>query len=335
MNHQANRREFLRQSFAFSALAGKLGSLPVLAAEPSADARHLLMVGDWGWEGDLTGQTATARQMARYTLEHALKPEAMLMLGDSWYGAMPGGVDDVRWKTQFEQMYPEAVFACPAYSVMGNHDYQRIPATVTKTEMELAYAKRAGTRWTQPSLWYTFDFPQKAPLIRFIALDSNVYDERLQHDGNFTLSRQQQAEQLRWLEAELARPRQTPFTVVMGHHPIFSNGPHGDHKVLIEEWEPLLRRHNVSLYLAGHDHDLQHLEFEGHPTSFVCSGAGGADLYDLKIAEEQRGPFAEKVYGFSHLEATPDKLTVRHITADGKLVHTFSKTSNGIVRVGA
>jgi hypothetical protein len=40
----------------------------------------------------------------------------------------------------------------------------------------------------------------------------------------------------------------------------------------------LWRRHNADLYLSGHDQDLQHLEFKGHPTSFVISGGGGAEL---------------------------------------------------------
>jgi 3',5'-cyclic AMP phosphodiesterase CpdA len=121
--------------------------------------------------------------------------------------------------------------------------------------------------------------------------------------------------------------------VVLGHHPIFSNGPHGDHKVLVAEWEPLLREHKAHLYLAGHDHDLQHLEFEDHPTSFVSSGAGGADLYNLKIAESARGPFADKVYGFTHLEVAPKQLTLRHIDADGKVLHAFSKSVNGTTKL--
>ena len=333
MNPVADRRQFLRQSFAFSALALGTRSLGALAPAPNAKANHMLVFGDWGYERDTAGQTATAQQMVKYAREHRLKTEALVMLGDSWYGAMPGGVDDPRWKTQFEDMYPRSSFDCPAYSIMGNHDYQRIPANVTKTEMELAYAKRPGTRWTQPALWYTFQFPTKNPVITFIALDSNVHGAHKVDAENFTLTPEQQAEQLRWFEAELNKPRTTPFTVVIGHHPIFSNGPHGDHKTLIAEWEPLLHKHNVSLYMAGHDHDLQHLEFEGHPTSFVCSGAGGADLYDLKIPEAQRGPYAEKVYGFSHMEVTPEKLTLRHIAADGKLVHAFSKTANGILTI--
>jgi tartrate-resistant acid phosphatase type 5 len=328
-----DRRTFLRQSFAFSALAVGARSLPALAASPDSKAKHLLLLGDWGWEDDLTGQTATAQQMVKYAQSHKLKTEALFMLGDSWYGPMPGGIHDPRWKTQFEDMYPRSAFDCPIYSIMGNHDYQHMPPAVTKTEMELAYAKQPGTRWNQPALWYSFQFPQKNPLVTVIALDSNVPNGPIK-GANFTLTLDQQAEQLKWFAAELAKPRTTPFVVVMGHHPIFSNGPHGDHKILIAEWEPLLRQHKVDFYLAGHDHDLQHLEFEGHPTSFVCSGAGGADLYDLKITESQRGPYAEKVYGFSHMELASDRITIRHIAADGRIVHAFSKTSNGVVTVG-
>ena len=333
MNSSINRRQFLRQSFAFSALATGMGSLPAMAWAPDAKAKNLLLVGDWGWEGDTTGQAQTAAQMVKYAKDHSLKTEALFMLGDSWYGPMPGGIKDPRWKTQFEDMYPKSAFGCPAYSIMGNHDYQHMPADVTKTEMELEYAKQPGTRWTQPALWYSFEFPRKNPLMKVIALDSNVPMGHKVSTVDFTLTEAQHAEQLQWFEAELEKPRTTPFLVVMGHHPVFSNGPHGDHKILIADWEPLLRKHKVDLYLAGHDHDLQHLEFEGHPTSFVCSGAGGADLYDLKIPEAQRGPFAEKVYGFSHMEIAPDHITIRHIAADGRVVHGFTKGADGSVKI--
>jgi tartrate-resistant acid phosphatase type 5 len=323
-----NRREFLRQSFAFSALA-TVGAHNLLAAPPDPAATHILMFGDWGYEEDFTGQRSVAASMTKYAQANKLRTDAIFMLGDSWYGALPGGPDDVRFKTQFEEMYPASVFPGPAYSIMGNHDYQHIPAGVSKREAELAYAKRGHTRWTQPALWYTFDLPQ----MKVIALDSNVPTGHKPDAVNFTLTPEEEAQQLAWFAAELDKPTSAPFTVVMGHHPVFSNGPHGDHKTLIADWEPLLRKHKVAAYLAGHDHDLQHLEFEDHPTSFVCSGAGGADLYNLKITQDQRGPYAKKVYGFTHLEATGSKLTFRHIDADGNTLHSFSKERSGKVSV--
>ena len=67
-------------------------------------------------------------------------------------------------------------------------------------------------------------------------------------NGFYVMSAKAQAAQLEWFAAEIAKPTSSPFTIVMGHHPIFSNGKHGDHAVLIKEWEPLLRKHKAHLY---------------------------------------------------------------------------------------
>lgn len=329
-----DRRQFLRQSFAFSAAAALTPSSLFAAGKTQPGADHILMLGDWGRDTEDRAQHVVAQGMIDYTRTHAISPEALLMLGDNWYDALPGGVDSPRWTTSFEEMYPKSVFNCPAYAIPGNHDYQRMPES--KVAAELAYAKRGNTRWTMPSLWYRFTFPQTNPKITFIALDSNVHHEDGKpetHDYNFTLTAEQQAEQLAWLKSELKKPLTTPFLVVMAHHPVFSNGPHGDHKVLIRDWDPLLREHNVHLYLGGHDHDLQHLEFEGHPTSFFLSGGGGADLYVLRPEEAARGPYAQKVHGFSHLEVTDRLLTLRHLGADGGLLHSFTKTPQGHITI--
>jgi tartrate-resistant acid phosphatase type 5 len=330
------RRRFLRQSCAFSALAA-FGSFSVRADSPDSDpgAAHLLMLGDWGDDGP-SAQAIVASAMDQYTKQHALVVQALLLLGDNWYGDLDGGVQSPRWQSQFEKMYPADVFACPAYAIGGNHDYQRWPDSKVAAELEYARVGRTSmgpTRWTMPSLWYRFDFPLINPLITFLALDSNMpFTDGSSNSGrDFTLTPRQQTEQLSWLEAELGRSRTTPFLAVMAHHPVYSDGPHGDHKVLIRDWDPLFRRHNVDLYLAGHDHDLQHLEFEGHPTSFFLSGGGGADLYDLRTDPKERGPFGQKVHGFSHLSVTDEQMTLRHIDSDGRTLHGFTKTPRGKV----
>jgi tartrate-resistant acid phosphatase type 5 len=326
VNEMLSRRRFLRQSFAFSALAG-MGALPSSAAPGAArrGSSNLLMIGDWGDE-DPGAQTRVATGMQRYVHAQGLKTDALLMLGDNWYGPLPGGVKDARWQTQFEEMYPKSVFNCPAYAIPGNHDYQRMP--MSKLDAELEYARQGGTRWTMPARWYSFEFPANKPLMKVIALDSNM-PHPVKPDGpDFTLTEAERVEQLAWLTAELKKRRTTPFLVVMGHHPVFSNGPHGDTAMLVQDWESLFREHKVHLYLAGHDHDMQHLEFEGHPTSFALSGGGGSDLYKLKIEQAQRGPYAERIYGFSHLEVSPEKLTLRHLDENGRVIHGFTKTQD-------
>jgi len=185
------------------------------------------------------------------------------------------------------------------------------------------------------SRWYTFDFPKQNPLIHVIVLDSNMPrpDGVWQHGHDFTLKPEEQAEQLVWFERELKKPRTTPFLAVLAHHPVYSNGPHGDHPVLVREWDPLFRKYKVDLYMAGHDHDLQHLEFEGHPTTHFLSGGGGADLYVLKVDGLDRGPYAQEVHGFSHLSVTRSALELRHLDADGRFLYGISKTPSGKVSV--
>ncbi len=329
-----SRRRFLRQTFAFSALAA-LGSVSGIAALQGSDpsAGDLLMIGDWGYDRNHAAQAAVARGMRQYVSHQPLNTQALLFLGDNWYGELAGGAQSPRWQTQFEAMYPAEAFDCPAYAILGNHDYQNWPGN--KVDAELEYARTVKTRWTMPARWYSFEFPRHSPLITVLALDSNMPfpDGSSSRGRDFTLTPQQQAEQLTWLETELKRPRTTPYLVVMGHHPVYSDGPHGDHPVLIRDWDPLFRRYKVDLYLAGHDHDLQHLEFEGHPTSFFLSGGGGADLYDLKVDPSKRGPYAQKVYGFSHLSVTPQQMTLRHLDSNGRVLYAFTRTSEGKVQI--
>jgi 3',5'-cyclic AMP phosphodiesterase CpdA len=334
-----SRRRFLRQSIAFSALAA-LGSVPRIAgATPfHRESANILMVGDWGADDDHTAQFGVAIGMRQYAHQQALRTEALLLLGDNWYGELAGGVHSSRWQTQFEEMYPSDIFDCPAYAILGNHDYQKWPESKVDAELEYVRIGRIAhkhTRWTMPARWYRFEFPVQNPLITFIALDSNMpfKDGTSEKGRDFTLTPQQQAEQLEWLEGELKRPRTTPYLVVMGHHPVYSDGPHGDHPVLVRDWDPLFQKYKVDVYLAGHDHDLQHLEFEGHPTSHFLSGGGGADLYNLKIESSERGPFAQKVYGFSHLSVSPQQLTLRHLDSDGRVLHAFTKTPEGKISI--
>ena len=90
------RRQFLRSTFAFSALAAT-GSLSKAFPLPSAAAHHTLIFGDWGREDDTTGQRSVANGMAQYARRNHLKVDSLFMLGDSWYGKLDGGIDSPRW----------------------------------------------------------------------------------------------------------------------------------------------------------------------------------------------------------------------------------------------
>lgn len=338
-----SRRQLLRQVFAYSAAAALAHRAPVLSAPPPAEeGLHFLMLGDFGnakkyrlvKEGAKPSakdgnpdapsmQSQVAVAMQGYVKSRGVTPEGLFMLGDNFYGTMEGGVASPRWKEGFEDMYPADVFPGPCWAMLGNHDYDE--ENFHKVAAELSYADaNPKTRWKMPAKWYRVDYPTVNPVVTCLILDSNY------HNHLAYLTEDEKKKQQAWMESELNKPR-APWTLAFGHHPLYSNGPHGDSAELIAAWGPLFQKYGVAAYFCGHDHDLQHLEFEGVSTSFIVSGGGGASITKLK--KPDRRIYSESTYGFSHLTIAKDKLVLRHIDPTQKQLHAFSRTLAGTVEI--
>lgn len=353
MTEPTTRRRFLHQTFAFSAAAVLAGcggeqSVPVTTTAPVTTPApvappvtpsapptvvNLLAVGDWGSQSNITAQTRVAAAMQSYVAANKVSTDAVLMLGDNFYGPLTGGASSTRWKTQFEDMYPASVFNCPFYGMLGNHDYQVEP--VDKAAAELAYAAQGTSRWKMPARYYSIALPANDPIVTIVVLDTNRPNEPAQppppDSTYFTPTATDVTAQQEWLQKTLSQAPPTAFRMIAAHHPVYSNGAHGDNNTLIGSVDPLLRKHAPHVYLAGHDHDMQHLEFAGHPTSFVLSGGGGAELAALRDRLVAQGPYAREVHGFTHLQVTATLTTVRMIDDAGNLLHAFQKTPDGTV----
>ena len=325
-----SRRRALKTLFCSSAALALNLQPRGLQAELGKDALHFLAIGDFGTGA--TDQKVVAKGMQEFVSKNSLKTEGLLLVGDNFYGATKGGftVDSTRWQTGIEEMYPKSVFPGPCWAILGNHDYHDNQGG---EQVQLAYAKKLGGRWTMPNKWYRFDVGGLKPLATFICLDSNlptVSGGKNRKTGlpKSHLSQAEADEQLAWFEAELKKPR-APFTIVVAHHPVYSNGDHGDTKTLVQQWEPLLQEHKVHAYVCGHDHDLQHLELEGKFTSHILSGGGGARV--RKLESSRKMPYGSSVHGFTHLAVSPDGLTFTHHGVDGGILHRFTKRLDGKV----
>src|ERR1041384_6541348 len=171
---------------------------------------NLLCFGDWG-QNSSTAQRATALRMAVYAAKSDVRFDAALLLGDNFYGKMPRGVSDPRWRTEFEEMYSAQMLPMPFYVALGNHDYE--PG---KAAAELAYAKQhPDSRWKMPAKWYRVELPADHPVVSVLVLDSNYADLL----GAWKT-------ELTWMESELAKPRPGTWVIATAHHPLFSNGQH-------------------------------------------------------------------------------------------------------------
>lgn len=296
---------------------------------------NFLAIGDFGTGS--SDQKAVAQALQAFASRHHMQPDALLLIGDNFYGPVKDGftAQSKRWKTDIEDMYPVSAFPVPQYAVLGNHDYH----DNEEGELaQLAYAKKDGVRWKMPAKWYRVDLGGGTPLLTLLCLDSNLPavsgtgKDKKTGKPRRSLSADEAAAQMEWLKTELAKPR-APFTMVMAHHPLYSNGDHGDTKALLKDWEPLFEKHQVHAYLCGHDHDLQHLEMEGKFTSHILSGGGGARTRKLENADRKM-PYGRDVHGFTHISVQMEGLTFSHYGVDGSLLHQFTKRRDGKVEMG-
>ncbi len=329
-----SRRRAIQTLFCSSA-ALALNLRNTAQAEISHEGLNFLTIGDFGTGG--VDQKRVAAAMQAFVTKNSLKPDALWFIGDNFYSKdkSPDGFStgSPRWKSEIEDMYPVSAFPGPTYAVLGNHDYHD---NVGGEKVQIDYTKKTGARWHMPAKWYRLDLGTPKPLVTFLCLDSNLpavsgAKDTKTRKARPSMTAAESAEQLAWFKAELKKPR-APFTIVVAHHPLYSNGDHGDTKALITQWDGLLQEHKVHAYLCGHDHDLQHLELVGKFTSHVLSGGGGAKTRVLDITHQKS--FAKQTNGFSHLSITTSALRFTHFDADGGQLHTFSKKLDGSVTIG-
>lgn len=148
------------------------------------------------------------------------------------------------------------LFKQPYYMVVGNH------------EVWDAYSQAIYTRRYGP-LYYSFDHKQ----CHFTVLSAEPAREESAIDAN----------QLAWLEKDLAGAQDARFRFVFLHRPFWSGGPR--YGKTTDQWRqqvhPLLLQHKVDTVFAGHDHYYEYSDIDG--VRCLITGGGGAELRGTRI----------------------------------------------------
>lgn len=328
MHTALTRREAIKKTILFSTgllTANWLSRAEALSLDTnfSGPGLHLLAVGDYGSKND--SQRLVAQQMARFAKKLNQPLDAVLALGDNFYGKLTPD----RFIRDFEQMYDAAAMPCPFHACLGNHDYEfatygRTPEP-RKSEVELAYAREnPRSRWKMPAKWYALELPSAGkPLLKIIVLDSNLQEG--------ALTPQEKLAQRRFLEAELAKGTTAPWLWLVCHHPLFTETTRRkDNSGLIRLLGETLKANPFSVCISGHDHNMQHLQVEGYSQNFIVSGAGGASRYD--VTPSCRG-FSRMDLGFNHFHISPTRIHAQFINAKGECVHAFRRQLDGRVEI--
>jgi predicted MPP superfamily phosphohydrolase len=250
----------------------------------------VLAFGDFGT--GLENQKQVAAAMLKY---HQKAPfDFAVTLGDNFYSKGMESPADPRWKTWWDELYDR--LQINFYATLGNHDWGFADSPAS----EILYSNKS-TSWKMPATYYTFT----AGPVQFFALDTNEISEA----------------QLLWLSDELKKSTAT-WKLVYGHHPIYSAGVHEDNPKLIGRLLPILKG-PADVYLAGHDHDMQHLKPEGGVHFFV-SGGGGAAI--RRITPGPRSLFAKSSHGFTVIEADTQEMKVTFVGPDLAKLYQYTIT---------
>ncbi|QDZ20943.1 metallophosphoesterase [Chloropicon primus] len=304
----------------------------------SGDEVTFLVVGDWGRDG-LDGQRAVARGMA--SLADELRPDFVISTGDNFYIGGLASPSDSQFETSFVDVYNAGSLQVPWLTVLGNHDYGDSGGCGTadlNDDACLPASKRSSRsplHQLEPSLrerdwrWFCDRYYTYAPSkdVELFFLDTNpfikeYYNYSWAHDIPGGLSAQNAEGQKKFLERAL-ESSEAAYKIVVGHHPFFSNGYRGGETDLQDALGPLLERNNVSMYLNGHDHDMQHVVGKSATTQFFTSGAGSRTGRGFTVGENSM--FESDEPGFLSARVHPENgARLSFHDAQGDVIYTWS-----------
>jgi len=326
-------------------LALVLASLtPFLAscqAEPERESgAYFVVIGDWGRSPKDVKRHRQQREvaggMAATVRASGKAPVAVISVGDNFYNASPSDPDDLLFRTGFEDVYADPALQVPFWAALGNHDYYKSVNGI------LTYAReRMGSgRLTMPGRYWSRKV-EVAPgvVAKVVFIDSNPFIKAYAR-GHSDASKQDTKAQLAWLEKELAEPG-VAWRIVVGHHPFWSGGPHGNRATVraYQEKEgrpwvqpvkddlpeaivdmqtkvlPLLRKHKVQVYLCGHDHHAEVVR-DGGLVQVLTGNASEA----RRVIPQANSLYAEQHLGFATLALGAEKALVRQRDKDGRVV---------------
>ncbi|CAI5990303.1 unnamed protein product [Closterium sp. NIES-64] len=317
--------------------AGTSGATGGSSFSSSAAARFLVL-GDWGRDGEYN-QSLVATQMARVAADMA--PQFVISTGDNFYDSGIADVAAQQFTTSFMNVYSQASLQVPWYSVLGNHDYYgnalaqlhphlsaRDPRWVCRRSMVLSLplcSNAQGVSCTDLLDIFLYD---TTPLVReYRSEPHRSLDWRGLNANNWT---KQERAQLKELEGWL-RNSQATWKVVIGHHPVYSFGDHGNQQELVEAVKPLLERHNVQLYMNGHDHNLQHIRRDDSPVNYVTSGGGSKAWREAPPAADA-APGLQYFWpgqGFVAVEVDAGEVRLSFVGVDGSVMYETRLSKEG------
>ncbi|BAZ09733.1 metallophosphoesterase [Calothrix sp. NIES-4071] len=265
------------------ATAIKARNNPVKIAQAVVPDKKVLYrfvsVADTG-TGD-SGQYAVAKAMTNY---HSQNPYDLVVLaGDNIY--TNGEIEKIN--AVFERPYAELLKKGVKFqAALGNHDIR-----TANGDLQLKY-----TGFNYGGRYYTYS----RGLLQFFVLDTNV-------NADFKT-------QLTWLDTELSKSK-APWKIVYGHHPIYASGVYGSNPAFIKVFTPIFQKHNVQLYINGHEHHYERTIAINGTTYLICGGGAGT----RPVGKNEWTAYSAEKLSFAAYKVYADKIEVSGIGTDNQI----------------
>jgi 3',5'-cyclic AMP phosphodiesterase CpdA len=274
---------FLSIISGYSLLAKKSTGSNNLLEPASSDKKGLLFrfvsVADTGTGAK--GQYAVANAMSNYYKKNPY--DLVVLAGDNIYNN--GELEKIN--EVFERPYQKLLKKGVKFrAALGNHDIR-----TANGDPQVKYAG-----FNMKDRYYTY----KRNQAQFFVLDTN---------GNADWKNQ-----LVWLDRELAKS-QAPWKVVYGHHPIYASGHYGSNPEFIELFTPIFKKHNVQLYINGHEHHYERTTAINGTTYLICGAGGGT----RPVGKNEWTAHSAEKLSFAAYEVYRDRIQVEGIGIDNQV----------------
>lgn len=280
---------------------------------------QFIAMGDWGRNG-ADHQKQVAVQLGKAAT--ALNANFIISTGDNFYPSGVISVNDPLFRYSFEDIYTDFSLQWDWYVVLGNHDYKSNP------DAQVAYTK-VSRRWKMPARYYSKKFAingdtTQQVLIAFIDTNPLIAEFYKNAEYGPNVRTQDSTEQKKWLEKVLSDSSENiKWKIVVGHHPPYSGGGRVngyDTKAINKSLKGILDKYGVDVYLAGHEHNLQHITPPGKTQYFISGAASESTPAQLLPISKM----AAATYGFMTFSITNNEILVQTIDDKGKVIYKTS-----------
>ena len=218
--------------------------------------KNIILLGDMG--SGYTEQHEVAKLIERIIKKKS--KNLICGLGDNIYEDGCKTINDIKFKTNFEDPYKNISDKNKFHMCLGNHDYH------SNYKAQIQYgilSSKLGKKWVMPHNYYTYS----ANNIDFFVIDTNI-----EHMTDLLIIKQYNKIK------QYMNKSKNKWKIMYGHHPLRSIGGHGNARKKLEQMiKGLISYGNVDIYMSGHDHSKQliKMNINNRDVYQIICGTGG------------------------------------------------------------